>query len=300
MNTFRYGFATIAILLCPIVSSLEVRALDVSETLAVERYTILTGGDIEYSVGNLLRNGRFRVLMTEITSTFGVPIWEFEPISGRWVTYENLYEGYKAVGAIPRWVRSREVFSVGIFNYVIVGVAGKGDPNPIPVFEEQPESETVLLGDNALFFADASPSLYVSYQWRFRNKALPGETFSTLMVEDVGLANVGAYSVEVNCGGKSILSQKATLKLVMPVVIKTQPRSQTVKAGRSVTFRVAVQGTKPFTYQWYFNDTPIPEATKVAYAVRNVQAANAGNYRVVIQNDLSAAVSTNAVLTVVQ
>ncbi len=40
--------------------------------------------------------------------------------------------------------------------------------------------------------------------------------------------------------------------------ITTQPASQTVLAGANVTFSVAVAGTGPFTYQWQFNGTNLP------------------------------------------
>ena len=41
--------------------------------------------------------------------------------------------------------------------------------------------------------------------------------------------------------------------------ITTQPTNQTVVAGSNVTFTVAVSGTGPFTYQWQFNGTNLPD-----------------------------------------
>jgi hypothetical protein len=40
--------------------------------------------------------------------------------------------------------------------------------------------------------------------------------------------------------------------------ITTQPTSQTVMAGSTATLSVAVSGTGPFTYQWLFNGTNLP------------------------------------------
>jgi hypothetical protein len=43
-----------------------------------------------------------------------------------------------------------------------------------------------------------------------------------------------------------------------PPTITTQPTNQTVLAGSNVTFTVAVAGTGPFSYQWQFNGTNLP------------------------------------------
>jgi pectate lyase len=80
--------------------------------------------------------------------------------------------------------------------------------------------------------------------------------------------------------------------------ITTQPASQTVTAGGSVTFNVAASGTSPFTYQWRFNGTNISGATSSTYSLSNVQSANAGNYSVVVTNSAGSATSANATLTV--
>jgi pectate lyase len=80
--------------------------------------------------------------------------------------------------------------------------------------------------------------------------------------------------------------------------ITTQPASQTVIAGGSVTFNVAASGTSPFTYQWRFNGTNISGATSSTYSLSNVQSANAGSYSVVVSNSAGSATSANATLTV--
>ncbi|MCX8090275.1 MAG: hypothetical protein N3I86_04975 [Verrucomicrobiae bacterium] len=52
------------------------------------------------------------------------------------------------------------------------------------------------------------------------------------------------------------------------------------------------------TYQWRFNEVPIPGANGTSYTRTNVQAADAGSYSVLITNAAGAAVSDDAVLTV--
>jgi hypothetical protein len=80
--------------------------------------------------------------------------------------------------------------------------------------------------------------------------------------------------------------------------ITTQPLSQTVNPGTNVTFTVAATGTTPIYYQWRFNGGNIAGANGATYTRNNVQAANAGNYSVVVSNIVGTAVSANAILTI--
>jgi hypothetical protein len=81
--------------------------------------------------------------------------------------------------------------------------------------------------------------------------------------------------------------------------ITTQPQSQTVFAGSAVTFGVQAGGTVPLTYQWNVNGTNISGATNSSLVLGNVQLAQAGNYAVQVANAFGSAISSNAVLTVI-
>jgi endonuclease/exonuclease/phosphatase family metal-dependent hydrolase len=83
-----------------------------------------------------------------------------------------------------------------------------------------------------------------------------------------------------------------------PPAIATQPQSQAVAAGNSVTFSVTVSGTSPFSYQWLFNGTNISGATNNPFVLASAQLTNAGNYSVVVTNLVGSATSSNAVLNV--
>src|SRR6184192_2850197 len=49
-----------------------------------------------------------------------------------------------------------------------------------------------------------------------------------------------------------------TLSAHAQPVITSQPATQTAVLGSSATFYVGVSGTGPFTYQWRFNGTNLP------------------------------------------
>lgn len=76
------------------------------------------------------------------------------------------------------------------------------------------------------------------------------------------------------------------------------PESVDVKAGASVTFTVAAAGTPSPTYQWQFNGTAIPGATRPSLVINNVKNSDEGDYRVVIRNSAGSVVSQKAYLDV--
>ena len=88
-----------------------------------------------------------------------------------------------------------------------------------------------------------------------------------------------------------------TISALAPVII-TQPRSQTVVPGASVTYRVLVAGDPPLSYRWQFNGTALPGATNASLVISNTQVANAGSYSVVVTNSSGSITSRAALLRV--
>jgi hypothetical protein len=78
--------------------------------------------------------------------------------------------------------------------------------------------------------------------------------------------------------------------------ITTQPASQGVLAGHSVTFTVVAGGSPPLAYQWHFNGANLPGATGSALTISAPTAANVGVYAVQITNNYGAVLSSNALL----
>jgi hypothetical protein len=84
---------------------------------------------------------------------------------------------------------------------------------------------------------------------------------------------------------------------VAPVIV-TQPESQTVTEGDTVTFHVVAAGTPPLVYQWRFNGLPIGGATEDTFKLGQVTPDQAGSYQVVVSNAAGQVVSDPATLTV--
>ena len=79
--------------------------------------------------------------------------------------------------------------------------------------------------------------------------------------------------------------------------IQTQPQSQTVSTGASVTFSVTATGVPAPTYQWIKN-APISGATGSTYALNSVQTVDNGTYTVTVTNIAGSVTSDPATLTV--
>jgi hypothetical protein len=295
-KTIRVILASFA--LC--ITAFTGKALDMSQTIGLERYTLIDANTYEYDYGELLLTGKFLVMTSNVFNYYlGLTPDDIAPISGKPVMGVDYFSGYQSTGVIPKWVRSRATFSLGgPESYVIVAVVGKGDPNPPITITKQPQNEQVLQGSFAFLYVNAEPYLYLSYQWYFKGKPISGATSSMLFVNNINNSQAGAYYVTLSTGSKPIQSLQAQVTVVTPVIIKTQPKALIVMANKSASFHVNVSGTPPYFYQWYWNGNPILNATKSSYTIPHVTAGNAGFYLVKINNGLSYANSDSVALTV--
>ena len=89
----------------------------------------------------------------------------------------------------------------------------------------------------------------------------------------------------------------STLPAALPA-ISVQPLAQSATAGTNVTLSVTATSTLPLTYQWKFNGADLSGQTAAALSLTNVQLANAGNYTVIVANELGATTSAVATLAV--
>jgi sugar lactone lactonase YvrE len=80
-------------------------------------------------------------------------------------------------------------------------------------------------------------------------------------------------------------------------VITTQPVSQTVGLGSTVTFSVAATDTLTVSYQWQFNGIAIDLATSATLTLSDVTPAQAGSYTVYVYDSTSGVTSTAANLS---
>ncbi|MGA2243141.1 MAG: protease pro-enzyme activation domain-containing protein [Verrucomicrobiota bacterium] len=101
--------------------------------------------------------------------------------------------------------------------------------------------------------------------------------------------------------GTNLINALAPLSL--PYFI-TQPFSQTVTNGTSLTFSATAGGRSPLNYQWRFNGTNLPAGGNISGTTSNVLSItaattnNSGNYSLIVTNSYGSVTSSVAVLSV--
>lgn len=168
-----------------------------------------------------------------------------------------------------------------------------------PVISGQPSDEAVIVGAPVIFSVAAAGSPPLGYQWQFNSADIAGATQSSYSLVSAQPTNEGTYSVVVSNAYGTAVSSNAVLTVLLPPSIITQPSNQTVVAGASMSFTVQAASSAPLNYQWYFGQTNLLAGADTAtLSLTNVQAAQAGDYSVLVNNVAGSVTSTAATLTV--
>jgi len=167
-----------------------------------------------------------------------------------------------------------------------------------PTIATQPQSATVLVGQSATFSVTASGSNPFTYQWRKNGVNISGATGGSYMIANAVLSDTATYSVVVTNSTSSATSSGATLTVNQAPAFTTQPTSQTVTVGASVTFTAAANGSPSPTLQWQKDGVNLSGATNASYTIASPSASDAGSYTVIASNSVSAVTSNAAILTV--
>jgi uncharacterized repeat protein (TIGR01451 family) len=179
-----------------------------------------------------------------------------------------------------------------------------------PWITAQPQNVTVAPGAAASFTVGASGTGPLAYRW-FHNAApladgtnVTGSQAATLQVSQVGLGDIGTYSVVVSNLYGQTASSNAVLTSYFPAVIATAPASQTVLAGSIATFTALVYGSSPLATYWQRGGTNLVDggklsgSTTASLTVSNVQASEMGAYTLVTSNAYGMSTSPPAMLAV--
>ncbi len=176
--------------------------------------------------------------------------------------------------------------------------------NSLPIITTQPTANrTVAAGSNVVFTVTTLGTDPRGYQWQFGGVDIAGATKTTYTRSNAQPGDSGNYSVIITNAFGSVTSSSTNGILTVtntPILIYTQPKSQTNGAGANITFTVAAYGNDPRFYQWQFNASDISGATGTSLIRTNVQPlVDEGVYRVVISNSLSPSGVTSVDATLV-
>ncbi|HPC60588.1 MAG TPA: immunoglobulin domain-containing protein [Verrucomicrobiota bacterium] len=234
--------------------------------------------------------------------TFSVTAAGSAPLGYQW-----RFKGAPLAGATASslTLNNLQASDAGEYAVVVTNVAGAVlSSNAIlavrlpPVIVAHPADQTVNPGATVVFAVSATGTEPLSYQWQRGGSDIVGATGSSFSLDNVQPADSGIYSVIVSNAAGVEVSDPAVLTVNVPPGIVTQPQSQTVNAGDTVTFTVEAGGTEPLSYQWRFNGADLEGATSSAFVIADVREIHGGAYSVVVSNVAGVAVSADALLTV--
>ncbi len=233
----------------------------------------------------------------------------FSVVAANALTYQWSFNSGSISGATSTsyTVSNAQTNNAGTYNVLVANNASSVlsvnatlTVNVPPTITTQPSNQTVNEGQNATFSVVAAGTTPLSYQWTFGGGNISGATASSYTITNAQSANAGTYAVVVTNVAGTVTSANATLTVILPPIISTQPASQLASVSNNVTFTVALsQGTSP-AYQWKFNGGAIAGATASKLTLNSISWGSGGSYTVVITNVAGSVTSSAAVLTVEQ
>ncbi len=180
-----------------------------------------------------------------------------------------------------------------------IGASSKGKQSTVLV-ENDLHLDTVYKVVIAMSLVDASTTLWIDPD----DDATGGVTTTDngSAVDVTGFAfrqakNIGAMLIDNLKVGTS-LGDVTDGDGGNDLAILSQPLSQTVLAGKTISFSVVTTGVEPLTYQWSKNGADIDGATGSALELADVSADDAGDYVVTVSNADGAVESDTATLEV--
>jgi len=148
-----------------------------------------------------------------------------------------------------------------------------------------------LVGSQAYTTQDSRWALTPS-AWAVLFTDNDGETASgyvnSIQLRDTPLTSSQMFAL----GGPSAAGIPISIPVFTNLNVTVTPTNQSDVVGMSATyFSAFAVGSGTYTYQWYRNGSPVSGQTNANLRILNVQASNAGNYTIVVNNGIQSATS---------
>jgi alpha-tubulin suppressor-like RCC1 family protein len=130
--------------------------------------------------------------------------------------------------------------------------------------------------------------------WRKNGVVIPGNSIPLTITRALE-SDSGEYTVSVTnaYGGVQMANATLTVTPSKPMII-LDPRSQSAQLGANVLLEAAAEGSPEISWQWFFQETSVTDATANKLQFTNITEANLGSYYAVASNHLGLATSAPA------
>ncbi|MGH7979057.1 MAG: LamG-like jellyroll fold domain-containing protein, partial [Limisphaerales bacterium] len=198
----------------------------------------------------------------------------------------------------------------GVVSPLYIAISAAAGPSVVET-NLIPESITVAITNSSM---TGGSSQQAAVTGTFQNASgVPVTAFATnwvssnpnvLAVSSVGLVtaiDAGEATISATVNGVTGTSSRISVTGGSPTITQEPPPSETLMAGATLSVSVAVNGSPPFVYRWFFNDgaNPISTSADPTLALTGLGAAQSGAYTCVISNQYGTADSSALSLTVV-
>ena len=175
-----------------------------------------------------------------------------------------------------------------------------------PTVITNPTSQTIVAGNTVTFTAAASGNPTPTVQWEVSTNggtsfsAISGATSTTYSFTTASTENNNQYEAVFTNALGSATSTAATLTVQAATAptVTTNPTSQTIVSGNTVTFTAAASGDPTPTVQWEVSTdggttfSAISGATSTTYSITTTSTENNNQYEAVFTNVAGSATST--------
>lgn len=174
-----------------------------------------------------------------------------------------------------------------------------------PVLVTNPTGGTFSPGSTLRLSAAGGGGTGTTVTWRRGGVALTnggrisGADTLNLVVNTLGQADDGGYTVTLSNAFGTVTSPVATVTVPIPPAITTAPSGVTVNLSQSFELSVAASGSPPLAYQWRRGGVDIPGAVASTYRVTSATVADGGTYTVRVSNAHGDVTSSGATVVVI-
>ncbi len=241
-------------------------ATSTSHTITLQAITSTFDGVIQLMSGTCPSS----LSNVECANNFGVGSTETLTATG--LTIGNTY-------LIRIFSNGNGIANTGDFN---ICVTTSTTCNPVSV-TTQPTNQAATVGGTATFSVVAGGTAPFTYQWYKNGVAISGATNASYQTPTLSASDNGNtyYCHITNCSGSNSMNTNTVVLTVTSTCtgasIATQPSNQSTTVGNTVTFSISVNGTAPFTYQWYKNGVAISGAMNYFYTTPSLTLSDNGN-----------------------